>query len=40
MEGDIDVPHFVPFLDGAIFFDHTDRYDQQIRKAFAATAAD
>ena len=25
VEGDIDVPHFVPFLDGAIFFDNTDR---------------
>ena len=40
VEGDIDVPHFVPFLDGAIFFDNTDRFDHQIRKAFAATAAD
>ena len=40
VEGDIDVPHFVPFLDGAIFFDNTDQFDHQIRKAFAATAAD
>ena len=40
VEGDIDVPHFVPFLDGAIFFDRTDRYDRQMRKAFAATAGD
>ena len=40
VEGDIDVPHFVPFLDGVIFFDRTDRYDEQIRKAFAATAGD
>jgi CBS domain-containing protein len=40
VEGDIDVPHFVPFLDGAIFFDNSDRFDDQIRKAFAATAAD
>ena len=38
VEGDIDVPHFVPFLDGAIFFDNTDQFDEQIRKAFAATA--
>ena len=40
VEGDIDVPHFVPFLDGVIFFDRTDRFDKQIRKAFAATAGD
>ena len=40
VEGDIDVPHFVPFLDGAIFFDRTDRYDRQMKKAFAATAGD
>ncbi len=40
VEGDIDVPHFVPFLDGVIFFDKTDRFDKQIRKAFAATAGD
>ncbi|MDX6378396.1 MAG: hypothetical protein QOE98_2699, partial [Gaiellaceae bacterium] len=40
VEGDIEVPHFVPFLDGAIFFDNTDRFDDQMRKAFAATAAD
>jgi CBS domain-containing protein len=40
VEGDIDVPHFVPFLDGVIFFDNTDRFNHQIRKAFAATAGD
>jgi CBS domain-containing protein len=40
VEGDIDVPHFVPFLDGVVFFDRTDRYDEQMRKAFAATAGD
>jgi CBS domain-containing protein len=40
VEGDIDVPHFVPFLDGAIFFDRTDKYDRQMKKAFAATASD
>ena len=40
VEGDIDVPHFVPFLDGAIFFDRTDKYDAQMKKAFAATAGD
>ncbi len=40
VEGDIEVPHFVPFLDGAIFFNNTDHYDEQMKKAFAATAAD
>jgi CBS domain-containing protein len=40
VEGDIDVPHFVPFLDGVVFFDRTDRYDEQMKKAFAATAGD
>jgi len=40
VEGDIDVQHFVPFLDGVVFFDRTDRYDEQMRKAFAATAGD
>ena len=40
VEGDFDVPHFVPFLDGAIFFDRTDKYDEQMKKAFAATAGD
>ncbi len=40
VEGDVEVPHFVPFLDGAIFLEPTDRYDEQMRKAFAATAGD
>lgn len=40
VEGDIEVPHFVPFLDGAIFLNNTDQFDEQIRKAFAATAGD
>lgn len=40
VEGDIEVPHFVPFLDGAIFFNNTDQFDEQMKKAFAATAAD
>jgi CBS domain-containing protein len=40
VEGDIEVPHFVPFLDGAIFFHNTDQFDEQIKKAFAATAGD
>jgi CBS domain-containing protein len=40
VEGDVEVPHFVPFLDGVIFFDRTDKYDRQMRKAFAATAGD
>jgi CBS domain-containing protein len=40
VEGDVEVPHFVPFLDGVIFFDRTDKYDEQMRKAFAATAGD
>ena len=40
VEGDFDLPHFVPFLDGAIFLQSSDRWDTQMRKAFAATAGD
>jgi CBS domain-containing protein len=40
VEGDFELPHFVPFLDGAIFLQSSDRWDRQMRKAFAATAAD
>ena len=40
VEGDFELPHFVPFLDGAIFLQSTDRWDSQMRKAFAATVDD
>ena len=39
-EGDLHLPHYVNLFGGTIFLESLHRYEDRLRKAFAATAAD
>jgi CBS domain-containing protein len=39
-EGDLHLPHYVNLFGGTVFLESLHRYEDRLRKAFAATAAD
>src|SRR3954464_10382585 len=39
-EGDLHIPHYIQLLGGLVFLEPLQRYEQKLRKAFAATASD
>jgi CBS domain-containing protein len=39
-EGDLHIPHYVNLFGGTIFLEPLGRFEERLRKAFAATAAD
>jgi CBS domain-containing protein len=40
VEGDVHFPYFVPILDGLIFVEPFGAYEEQMKKAFAATVGE
>ena len=39
-EGDLHIPHYVNLFGGTVFLESLDRFEERLRKAFAATAED
>ena len=39
-EGDLHIPHYVNLFGGTVFLEPLGRFEERLRKAFAATAAD
>jgi CBS domain-containing protein len=39
-QGDLHIPHYINLFGGTIFLEPLGRFEQRLRKAFAATAAD
>jgi CBS domain-containing protein len=39
-EGDLHIPHYIELFGGTIFLEPLSRFEQRLRKAFAAQAAD
>ena len=39
-EGDLHLPHYVNLFGGTVFLESLNRYEDRLRKAFAASAAD
>jgi CBS domain-containing protein len=39
-EGDLHIPHYVNLFGGTVFLESLHRFEDRLRKAFAATAAD
>ena len=39
-EGDLHLPHYVNLFGGTVFLESLHRYEERLRKAFAASAAD